>query len=311
METARARGPIRVARIACHLSVCFAMTASVTVAAAQRSFFRSSIDLVQVWVTVTNAEGRLVTGLTRDDFTIFEDGVPQPLSGFSDERVPVSVGMLVDTSDSMRGLAMTDARVAVDRFLGALLDAGDESFVSIFNHAPKLLSGWMLPPSRLTGTLDPVRPSGGTAIYDALGAIAPQFERRAHPRAALVVISDGADTASDRSLLQTREALRRSDALVYAIAIDAPDALASTRVNPQALREITGPSGGYTEVVRAASDLGPATQRIADELNHQYTLAYALPRAADDSWRSIRVRVRAPELTARFRRGYFATSPAR
>jgi VWFA-related protein len=274
---------------------------------AQRSFFRSAIELVQVWVTVTTADGRLATGLTRDDFTIYEDGVEQPITHFSDGRVPVSVGMLVDASDSMRGQAMTDARLAVDRFLGELLDPGDQAFVSIFNHAPKLLSGWTLPPSRLSGALAPVRPSGGTAIYDALGAIAPQFDRRVHPRAAVVVISDGADTASDRSLLQTREALRRSDALVYAIAIDAPDALASTRVNPQALREITGPSGGYTEVVRSAADLAPATGRIADELNHKYTLAYALPRAADDSWRSIRVRVRAPELTVRFRRGYFAS----
>ncbi len=79
---------------------------------AQRSLFRSSVDLVQVWVTVTDAEGRLVTGLTRDDFAIFEDGLQQPISHFSDERVPVSVGMLVDASDSMRGQAMSDAQIA-------------------------------------------------------------------------------------------------------------------------------------------------------------------------------------------------------
>src|SRR5215203_6577579 len=85
-----------------------------------------------------------------------------------------------------------------------------------------------------------------------------------------IFVSDGADTASDRSLLQTIEVIRRNDAFVYAIAIDAPDGRESTRVNPDALRDITNLTGGYTEVVRSAADLGPATERIADELNKQY-----------------------------------------
>jgi len=80
-------------------------------------------------------------------------------------------------------------------------------------------------------------------------------------------------------------------------------------VNPEALREITGPSGGYTEVVRSAEDLGPATQRIADELNKQYTLGYATMRPQDGSWRTLRVRVKNHEYMARSRRGYFATPP--
>ena len=107
------------------------------------------------------------------------------------------------------------------------------------------------------------------------------FDRRTRPRAALVVISDGADTASDRSLRQARDAVVKRDAFVYAIAIDAPGAAASTRVNPAALRDLTGPTGGYTEVVREAADLGPATQRIAEELNSQYTIGYEPSRALD------------------------------
>ena len=92
--------------------------------------------------------------------------------------------------------------------------------------------------------------------------------------------------------MQALEDIRRSDALVYAIAIDSVDARESTRVNPEALREITSLTGGYTEVVRTAADLGPATARIADELNKQYTLGYASSRPPDGTWRSIRVRVR-------------------
>jgi Ca-activated chloride channel family protein len=277
------------------------------VGAGGQSRVRSSVDLVQVWASVTDANGRHVTGLTREDFEVAEDGVPQPLTHFSGERVPVSLGVVVDSSDSMRGEAMIDARAAVDRFLGDLLQPVDQAFVSTFSHEPRMLADWTRPTSALRGALDPVRPGGGTAIYDALKAFAPILVRRVHPRAALLVISDGADTASDASLNEAREALRRTDALVYAIAIDAPDARASTRVNPAALQQITAPSGGYTEVVRAASDLAPATERIAEELNHQYSLAYALPRRADDSWRSIRVRMKNPAYSVRARRGYFAS----
>jgi hypothetical protein len=101
--------------------------------------------------------------------------------------------------------------------------------------------------------------------------------------------------------------LRRVDAFVYAVAIDsATEQRVSTRVNPDALRELTGPSGGYTEVVRSYEDLGPATQRIAEELNSQYTLGFATMKPQDGSWRTIRVRVKNHDYLARARRGYFA-----
>ena len=201
---------------------------------------------------------------------------------------------------------MADARGAVDRFVGELLDDEDEAFVATFNHIPRSMTAWRKPPWSLVNALAATRATGGTAIYDALVAFAPLFEQRSNVRAAMVVISDGADTASDRTLQQARDVIRRSDAFVYAIAIDAPDARASTRVSPDALREITGPSGGYTEVVRTALDLGPATARIADELNKQYTLAFVSSRPPDNTWRNLRVHVTRGEYLARSRRAYFA-----
>jgi Ca-activated chloride channel family protein len=270
--------------------------------------FRGSVTTVDIPVTVTDTANRLITGLTKDDFEIFEDGDPQPVTQFSDKRTPVSVGVLLDISDSMRGQPIVDARGALDRFMADLLDAGDEAFVGAFNHLPRILVSWTAPPSRLAGRLADERPTGGTAIYDAIFASGPMLQRHNRTRAALIVISDGADTASDHSLVQTREALRRSDAFVYAIAIDsATERRVSTRVSPEALREITGPSGGYTEVVRSSEDLGPATQRIAEELNSQYTLGYATTRPQDGSWRTIRVRAKNHDYVARARRGYFAT----
>jgi Ca-activated chloride channel family protein len=289
------------------ISAIFAVAVCVaTFVAAQTPSFRSAIETVLVTVTVTDANGRLITGLTLDDFEVFEDGEPQPVTQFTDQRVPVSLGVLLDASDSMRGRPIVDARNALDRFVGDLLEPEDEAFVAAFNHLPRIVAPWTRPPSMVKLEIDSLRPTGGTAIYDALVASAPLFNQRTHARSALVVISDGADTASDRSLQQAREVIRRSDPFVYAIAIDSADARASTRVNPDALREITGPSGGYTEVVRSAEDLGPATERIAYELNHQYTIGYTPQRPPDGSWRIIRVRVKDRGYLTRSRRGYYA-----
>ena len=272
--------------------------------AAQR--FRATIDTVQVSVTVTDATGRLITGLSRDDFEVLEDGTPQQITVFTDERVPISLGVLLDSSDSMRGQRITDARGAVDRFVSTLLEAGDEAFIAAFNHKPRLVSAWTQPPATLARTLDQVFPSGATALYDALVASAPLFGRRSHSRAALIVISDGVDTASDVSLRRASDIIRRFEPLVYAIAIDSERASPAARVNPEALREITGTSGGYTEVVRTSADLGPATERIANELNKQYTLGYVPSRPPDGSWRGIRVRVHNTDYFTRARRGYFS-----
>jgi Ca-activated chloride channel family protein len=286
------------------MAVVFVVFVVVSSFAAQT--FRARIDAVQVTVTVVAADGRLITGLTKDDFEILEDDVPQTITQFTDERVPVSLGVLLDASDSMRGQPIVDARGAVNRFVGGLLESGDEVFMAAFNHQPHLVAPWTQPPVALRGRLDSFRPTGGTAIYDALVASAPMFGRRIHTRAALVLVSDGADTASDLTLRQARAILRRTDPFVYAIAIDAPGALLSTRVNPEALREITAQSGGYTEVVRSAEDLGPATERIANELNKQYLLGYVSSRPPDDSWRAIRVKVKNGSYFTRARRGYYA-----
>ena len=287
-------------------AVACVVSAFVVTPAAQAPLFRSRVITIPVTVTVTDAQGRIITGLARDDFEIYEDGRRERITHFTDERVPVSLGMVLDSSDSMRGEAIVDARGAVDRFVGELLESADEAFVGTFNHVPRSVTPWKKPPATLVNVLAETRPTGGTAIYDAMVAFAPLFERRTNTRAAMVVVSDGADTASDRTLQQAREVLRRSDAFVYAIAIDAPDARSSTRVNPDALREITGPSGGYTEIVRTAADLGPATARIADELNKQYTLGYTSSRPPDGTWRTIRVRVTRGDYLARSRRAYFA-----
>src|SRR5436189_5788544 len=202
----------------------FGVVAASATLAAQPPFraerpFRTGIEVTSITATVTGGEGHLVVDLPREAFEVFEDGDRQPITQFTRERVPVGLGVLLDISDSMFGRRIQDARAAVHRFLFELLDSADEFFILAFNHTPKTLTGWTHTTDDVTRALNGLRPFGGTAAYDAVVEALPMIERRARQRAALLIISDGADTASNVSMRDVKSALLRSDASVYAIAI--------------------------------------------------------------------------------------------
>jgi Ca-activated chloride channel family protein len=274
--------------------------------------FRSGVEVTTITATVLDKDGHIVTGLERDAFEVYEDNVRQPIANFTHDRVPIGLGVLIDISDSMFGKRIQDARASVDRFLFDLLDPADEFFLMAFNHRPRPMTGWTRVQAEVERALDSLKPSGGTAIYDAIVESLPIIDRRARDRAAIVVISDGADTASTATLRDLHAALRRSDTFVYAIAIDPPERRAiNTSVNVQALREITAESGGRTEVVQSSENLKDATARIAEELNSQYMIGYISPHAADGQFHSIRVKITGTDHRVRARNGYIATPTGR
>jgi VWFA-related protein len=268
---------------------------------------RSGIEVTAIAATVRDAQGGLVTGLERGRFEVYEDGERQTITQFTNERVPVSLGVLLDTSDSMFGQRIKDARSAVEHFLFELLDKTDEYCALSFNHQPHVMIGWTSTPGPMRSALDGLKPWGGTAVYDAVLASLPMIARRSRERAALLIISDGADTASDASLRDVHAALARSEAFVYAIAIDSPERRPiNTGVNPTTLREITDDSGGRTEVVQSSADIAEAAARIAEELNHQYLFGYTSSHGADGKYHSIRVRIPGADYRIRARSGYVA-----
>jgi len=268
---------------------------------------RSSVEVTVVTATVRDADGKLAVGLPREAFEMFEDGKPVAITQFTSERVPLGLGLLLDISESMYGRKIKDAENAVERFLLDLLAPTDAFFVMAFNHQPRLLFGWKTDPAGVHESLGRLYPTGSTAIYDAISAAIPYLDRRPRERAALVLITDGADTASDITLHDLRPALVRSDAFVYAIAIDTPGTQAiAQKVSVPTLSEITNQSGGRTEVVRDTADLETATANIADELNHQYVLGYSSPTPGDGQYHSIRVRVNRDGYKVRARAGYVA-----
>ena len=296
---------------------CIAVVLSAAVGAAlaaqdRPGRFQSGVDLISVTATVVDREGRLVTGLPIEAFEIFEEGERQTITQFTNERVPVSLAVLLDVSDSMFGQRLVDARSAVERFLFELLDSNDEFSVVAFNHEPRALTRWTQTPDVVRAAMATLKPFGSTALYDAVLTALPMMDTRTKQRASVLIISDGADTASDAALREVRSALIRSDAFVYAIAVDPPAKRAiNETVNVSALNEITGGSGGNTELVHQTADLVAATARIADELNSQYVLGYYSKLPLDGSYRSLRVRATNPEYRVRARRGYIATPRTR
>jgi Ca-activated chloride channel homolog len=265
--------------------------------------FRSDSELVTTAVTVRDSDGRLVTSLEQKDFSIEEDGVKQPITQFTKARVPVSLSLTLDISDSMRGQRFVDARGALAHFLDKLLAVEDEASLVGFNHATRMFGEWTTDRAGLGTKLEAIRPSGGTALYDAIDRSLPQFESRQHPRAAILLVSDGADTASDMTPTALKQKLVRTDVFLYAIGIDSLDARNSTRINPFTLNELTSQGGGYTEIIRSTAELGPATERIAEELNHQYMIGYTPTTRSDGKYHSVRVRVTNDTYKVRARRG--------
>ena len=307
--------------------------------------FRSGVELINVTATVTDGDGRFVSGLRKEDFSVYEDGEPQTITHFSNDRVPVSLGIVLDTSGSMTPDKMSAARSAIDRFIYDLLGPDDELFFMEFANRPDLVQEWTTDRRVISRAVARVTAGGGTAMYDAIADAVPLAEIGKHSKKAILVISDGNDTNSRISVGELRYLIRESEVLVYALGVDGtaistrrgptiqlPVPLpfpipgvpqrrlppivggggggqprGNERVNADALRQITDDTGGRTEIVRGFGDLDGATARLADELSKQYYLGYASTGKKDGRWHTIRVDVKDRRLAVRARKGYIAS----
>ena len=196
--------------------------------------FKSGVELINVNATVTDASGRFVSGLRQEDFTVYEDDQLVDVSHFSADRVPVSLGIALDTSGSMAGQKIQSAQEALDRFLYDLLDKQDEIFLYRFSNVPVLLQSWTTDRQLLSRTLGRITPNGGTAMYDAVSEAIPLAQSGQHRKKALLVISDGNDTTSGTDIRALKQQIRESEVLVYAIGIDGEEETTMYRPPPRA-----------------------------------------------------------------------------
>lgn len=182
--------------------------------------FKSGVELINVNVTVTDRSGRFVSGLRQDDFLVYEDNKPVEVTHFSAERVPVSLGIVLDSSGSMAGEKWSAALDAIDRFMQALPDQDDEFFLYKFSADPDLVHEWTNDRNAVSRSLNRVRPNGGTAMYDAVAEAVPMAQAGRNRKKAIVLISDGNDTNSRMRVSELRQMIRETEVLIYAVGID-------------------------------------------------------------------------------------------
>jgi Ca-activated chloride channel family protein len=202
--------------------------------------FKSGVELINVTVTVSDENGRFVPGLKQEDFLVYEDDQPVTVTHFNADRVPVSLGIALDTSGSMAGTKIQEARAALDRFLYDLLDRDDEIFLYRFSSTPVLLQPWTKDRQALSRALARVEPSGGTAMYDAVAEAIPLTVRGQNRKKALLVISDGNDTSSATTTRELKAQIRETETLVYAIGIDGMAEPTTYRTPPAAPPRMPG-----------------------------------------------------------------------
>ena len=259
-----------------------------------RAVFSSSVQLVEVYATVTDAKGELVTGLRQSDFAVFEDGERQQISAFAAGEFPLTVALGIDRSWSMAGEKLRLAKQASQTFLRELKPNDRAMVVAISSEAEIIapLSTDRVVQTRAVAALDPW---STTALHDAIIASLDRLEPE-QGRQALVIFSDGADRYSAATSSQVLERARRSNALVYPIAFG--------RERPPLLAELAVLTGGRSFLLRDPTELEPTLRTIARELRYQYLLGYAPMRPlvrGEREWRSIRVALRDPRAGIRIR----------
>jgi Ca-activated chloride channel family protein len=195
--------------------------------------FKSGVELINVTATVSDGRGHFVSGLGQEDFRVYEDGEPREITHFTSERVPVSLGIVLDTSGSMEGEKMLAARQALQRFLFDLLGPDDEFFLYRFDSRPERVSGWTTDRQGLAAELRRIQPRGATTLYDAIAEAVPLAATGRHRKKALLIISDGNDTSSFTRISELKRMIRETEVLVYAIGIDGTSEVTGGVARPQ------------------------------------------------------------------------------
>jgi VWFA-related protein len=270
---------------------------------------RMDVEMVILRATVQNNKGVLVSGLGKDDFQVYEDGVLQQITYFTHQDIPVTVGLVVDNSGSMR-----EKRAEVIAAALAFAQSSnpeDQMFVVNFNeHVSFGLpadTAFTDQPAQLRVALSRIAADGETALYDAIAASLEHLKKGNRDKKVLIVISDGGDNASKNTLAQTLALAMKSDAIIYTLGLfdsDDPDK------NPRVLHQFAKATGGKDFLPERLKDVVPICEQIAHDIRNQYTIAYASTNEKKDgNYRVVAVKVAVAgggRSIVRTRPGYYA-----
>jgi VWFA-related protein len=308
------------------LSVSFALLFAVGVALAQipttpsappppsppqDSKIRVDVNLVVLHTTVLDDRGRFADGLKQDNFRVFEDKAEQKLSVFKREDVPVSMGLVIDNSGSMR-----DKRPRVNQAAITLVEASnpqDEAFVVNFNDDfyLDLDKDFTNSVPELKEALERIDSRGSTALYDAIIGSLDHVKKGSKDKKVLLIVTDGEDNTSHNSLEKTVREIQKTDTVIYTIGLLSEESKKSAKRAKRALEEIAKASGGLAYFPENVEDVHNICEQVAHDIRNQYTLAYYPTNTKrDGTFRAVQVEVIPPrgrgKLVARTRNGYYA-----
>ena len=268
------------------------------------------VDLVLVPVTITDPMNRLVTGLEKENFQLYEGNSAQDIRTFSSEDAPVSLGVIFDSSGSMSS-KMDRAKDAVIEFFKTA-NPQDEFFMITFSDEPEEVSDFTNSVDEIQNKLVFAVPRKRTALLDAIYMGVSKMRQAKYPKKALLIISDGGDNHSRYTENEIRSVVKEADVMVYAIGIyDRYASAVEERLGPQLLSDITELSGGRAFTIDNPNDLADVATKIGIELRNQYVLGYRPNKVVrDGKWRKIKVKLLPPKglppLRVYARTGYYA-----
>jgi Ca-activated chloride channel homolog len=285
----------------------------------QSKHLKSIVDLVVLHATVVDSKGQFVPGLTQDNFHVYEDKVEQKVSVFSAEDVPVTMGLVIDNSASMK-----DKRPQVNAAALSFVrtsNAADEIFVVNFNdeYYLDLDEDFTSNQQELHEALEKIDTRGSTALHDAIVASLDHLKKGHKDKRVLLVITDGDDDASSKSFAYALKAAVDSNAVIYAIGVfsddDRKNQKRMVRKSTKDLTELAEATGGLAFFPARLEDVDPVCIQVARDIRNQYTLGYYPTNSATDgTFRAVKVDLVEPKgkgkLSLRTRSGYYARKAA-
>ena len=277
------------------------------------SILRTDSSLVVIPTWVSTASGNSVTTLDKENFRISQDNVDQPISYFIKDDAPLSIGLLFDTSGSMRD-KMDKASEAVAAFFRTA-NKEDEFFLVEFSDRAKLLIPFTTDSDMISRRIEKTKPFGRTSLFDAIDVALRQMKKAKHTRKAFVIISDGGDNWSRHTSREIRNALAESDVQLYAMGIfdaEMTNKPAETKKGPALLDDLASQSGGRHYPVANLNDLPTISEKIGTDLRNEYLLGFYPVDTRDGKYHHVKVNLALPDntqpLRANYRRGYYAST---
>jgi len=289
-----------------------------------------NVNLVEVLFSVVTKREKLITDMNKDDFKVFDDGVQQEITAFSQPTdLPLRIGMVLDTSNSIRERLKFEQDAAIDFIFNALRRGKDQAFLMTFDDGAQIIRDFTGDTGDIRDTILKQRAGGGTSLYDAVYAASDHLLKNSplppgpnsDVRRVLVVISDGDDNNSNRSRGESVEMAQRAGVIIYSISTSTDWVTAEDEKDPsrrisrkyekgegdKVMEQLALETGGRAFFPYRVDDLGQSFLDIGDELRHQYALAYSpAGRAPDGKYHTIRIQTDRKEVIVRARKGYYS-----